>query len=138
VRRRDGTMSFASIYQQLPGGLVDLTLHEPADGVAGPAAKARAKSSRARDRHRGDGGEAPLTAHPWVSPTGAWTTYPHGHIAADMPLQPHRETADKGREGGGKHRQGRVRKIVPVWQVGKLGEASTAQDFRFPSTDDHV
>jgi len=136
VRRRDGSMCFASIYRQLPGGLVDLTLHEPSDGAVGPAAKARANGSRARDRHGGDevGGPPRMTANPWVSPTGAWT-YHHGHIAADMPYS---EAADTARAAGSKHAQGRVRKIVPVWQVGKLGEASTELDFRLPSEDDNV
>ena len=116
-------MSFASIYQQLPGGLVDLTLFEPSDG--------RPKAGKAA--HVGAQGEGPrVTANPWTSPTGAWT-YHHSHIT-DMPCK---EGAGKEGEAASRRKpaegRGRVRKIVPVWQVGKLAGASTAHDFSLPS-----
>lgn len=134
VRRRDGKVSFASIYQQLPGGLVDLTLHEPPDCppkttlVRGAQRQGSARvdpdpGTSVRQARR-DEVEGP--ANPWTSPTGAWT-YHHGHIT-DMPRK---EVVGKEEERANNRAriEGRVRKIVPLWQVGKIAGASSAHDF---------
>jgi len=102
VRRKNATLVFARIHQELAGGMVDLTLLEPL--------RSRRKGGG------GGGGETQTVANPWTSTTGSWTPCPAHTKAA---LLPGPQKLPRG------NAQGRFRKIVPVWQVcvRELGES---------------
>jgi len=101
VRRRNGELSLATVFQQQPGGMIELAL----------------ASSQVKENTK-QAGQKKRAPHPWTSPTGTWTS------ANSAPAA----TATKAIYDPDSPR-GRVRKIVPAWQVGKFPESTSGQDF---------
>ena len=100
VRRRNGELSLATVFQQQPGGMIELAL-------ASSQVKENAKQA----------GQKKRAPHPWTSPTGTWASSNSAPAAtATKPIY----DPDLPR--------GRVRKIVPAWQVGKFPESTSCQD----------
>ena len=88
-----------TVFQQLSGGMIELAL---ASQVKGNAKQA---------------GQTKRAPHPWTSPTGTWTGA--NSAPAATATKPIYEPDSRGR----------VRKIVPAWQVGKFPESTSCQDF---------
>ena len=100
VWSKNGELSLATVFQELPGGMIELAL----------ASQVKGNTKQAGQKKR--------ATHPWTSSTGTWARVNSAPTATATksicdPVSP----------------RVRVRKIVPAWQVGKFPESTSCQDF---------